>query len=175
MNSRTWRNSYWPCFIEVSAHTVLSLLDQNPVLEKAKQIASKKQRLPFSLLSLSYSSYSLLLVISCTWRNGPLFCRRWRVGLGNLNCCYRTELYCSSRIPISMTIVHHHPQGVAWECVSLLLLSPGIRVQSQADDFLISERMYHHRPTRFPSAIYRPCTYEGGRVIIQLTWDGVTQ
>lgn len=48
-----------------------------------------------------------------------------------------------------MTIVHHHPQGVAWECVSLLLLSPGIRVQSQADDFLISERMYHHRPTRF--------------------------
>jgi hypothetical protein len=116
-----------------------------------------------------------LLVISCTWRNGPLFCRRWRVGLGNLNCCYRTELYCSSRIPISMTIVHHHPQGVAWECVSLLLLSPGIRVQSQADDFLISERMYHHRPTRFPSAIYRPCTYEGGRVIIQLTWDGVTQ
>ena len=47
MNSRTWRNSYWPCFIEVSAHNVLSLLGQNPVLEKAKQ----KQRLPFSLLS----------------------------------------------------------------------------------------------------------------------------
>jgi hypothetical protein len=64
-----------------------------------------------------------------------------------------------------------HPGGVAWECA--LLLSPGIRVCSHRQTTSLSrtnvQRLF------FPSAIYRPRTYEGGRVIIQLTWDGVTQ
>jgi hypothetical protein len=49
-------------------------LDQNPVLEKAKQIASKKQRLPFSLFSLSL----ILLIPFCSLYHahggtGPFF------------------------------------------------------------------------------------------------------
>lgn len=65
-----------------------------------------------------------------------------------------------------------HPGGVAWE--GALLLSPGIRVCA------VTGRRLPYLGTNvqrliFPSAIYRPRTYEGGRVIIQLTWDGVTQ
>lgn len=52
-------------------------------------------------------------------------------------------------------------------------VSPGIRVCSHRQTTSLSRTNVHS--AFFPSAIYRPRTYEGGRVIIQLTWDGVTQ